>query len=602
MESNFQFSKCQIGLLRVHLLSCVAYTEEFMLSVVGWSVIPKSLMLLPENLESMSVDLFACKKVGASTYQLSPTEPMAIVFSSAALTGCYKVASIASEEIRKSALGSGNKIQNFSLSQLLTLYEGMMVQEIYRQWLVPVYKDPASIVEISANMHCPIQLLLLSDQSEDSHEQDVMTPRADRPLRKVCSPVTSPAHGTTDGISPLDFCVPQLENTLTLMVNGLGVHLHGSQTFISIPQLKVTANAALIESMVLNIVSAMMSNDIGSEFALEDLIMERSQSEGTTIEIVIPSPSAKGGVSREGAKIKLVEAKGALNGITITAPSILASLRRQNAEIDLDGRAVQVRIDGLAAKGILEKHFDSQSEAKQAWYVIDSQLDTLAEGVSIDESKLLKAIEVVSNLEMAKAKATRAVDGKLKLDRLAIIAGQLIVGGRVSDHHKNTWLHLFSEGNQPVWQLHGSLASPKRVSNAMDILIADENVSSFLKERALEWKNATNDAAIDYHDISLEKCTLLVYVAPIAISDFMHCVNGILEHKPSSPCPDYLYFHLKSLRLELVNTWPSCGLLYHTSSPIGVTEFNWDWTPMQIKLWLLGFITWFLFTLDIMPG
>lgn len=567
-------------------------------------MIPNSLMLLPENLESLSVDVFACTRQGPDAYQLSSTEPVALVFSSAALMACYKVASTASEEIRQSALGSGNKIQNFSLSQLLTLYEGMMVQEVYRQWLVPVYKDPSSIVEISANIHCPIELLLLSDESQE-HESEVMTPRSDQPLKKLTSPRET-RETCPDEMPSLEFRSPQLENTLTLMVNGLGVHLHGTQTFISLPQLKASANAALIESMVLNLVSAMTSREGGSQqFELEDLVMERSQSEGTTIEIQIPSPTAKGGVSREGAKVKLVETKGALNGITVTAPSILVSLRRQEALIGLDGRAVQVRIDGLAAKGILEKHFDSQSEAKQSWYVLESQLDKLAEGEKMepkDEAKLLKAIEVVSNLEMAKAKATTAVDGTHKLDRIAIIAGQLVVSGRVTSTQQSIWLHLFSEGNKPVWQVHGSLASPKRVSQAMDKLVAHESVSEFLKEKALECKTTVNEGAIDYHDISLAKCTLLLYVAPTAISDFMSCINGILEHKPSSPCPDYLYFHLASLKLELVNTWPSCGLLYHTASPIGVTEFNWDWTPTQIKLWLLGFITWFVFTLDIMPG
>merc|ERR1712166_1211696 len=110
------------------------------------------------------------------------------------------------------------------------------------------------------------------------------------------------------------------------------------------------------------------------------------------------------------------------------------------------------------------------------------------------------------------------------------------------------------------------------------------------------------DAAIDYHDISVSNSTILSYLSPNNIGDFMACVGGILKFKPANPCPDLMNFHMKNLRLDLVNSWGSLGFFNHTTGAIVASELRGNWTASEVKVWLAGLLSWLFLTLDMMPG
>lgn len=549
---------------------------ERTVAVIGWTVLPKKLMLLPENLTGISCDIFTCR---SSDHKLSTSEPLELVFSEPSMKTLYELAESAAKELRANNDG---KIQGLSLDQLHQLYEGMMVHKIYRQWLVPKYVNPESICSFSFQVHGIVQLLLLSGTEEQ--EASGQTQRQN----------FGPSQNAFQSSSISGHEKPA--NTLTLQLRGVAAHLHGSSTYLGFQHAFMSVNAALLKGLVTDLLAATTASD--EEIVDLHGMVESQVEKGTTIELQIPSPMASTKESREEARINLVETKGALNGITITAPSIMLGLLYKNP-INLDARAVQIKIDGLAAKGILEKHFDSKTEANQAWYAIDSTLEKLTHGQhNFSWEQLEEAIHRVCEFEIAKAATTQS----RKLNAVGIYASELEVAGRVTVTQNAKWLHLYSDSIHPLWELHGSLSNPKRVANAMTTLIESPDVPEHLRVIAKEAMHTVNEAAIDYHDLNFSGCTLLFYMAKSAVSDFIDSIKGITAHKPSSPCPDHFYADMTGCKLELASAWPAMGLINHTSAPIGLSGFNWDWDPWRQKMYLVSFLIWFVATLDCMPG
>ena len=445
----------------------------------------------------------------------------------------YGLAEAAAQEFKDSNLERmTNDKSAFSLHQLQDLYQGIMVQDVYRQWLVPQYQDPASVVEILLQVHVGLQLRFVPDHPI-TKIQSVEARLASAMQHSGMQLLSDDSVGMEMASAAVSKSA-EVDNMLSLVVQGLQMSLHGPNTFVSCHKLNLQANVAVIKEIVTNMVAAMTDGKEGEYRTADDAVTE-----GTTLLVVIPSSTQVIEGSTMGPKIVLVENRGALDGITITIPSIELTLRRAS-EVVADARAVQIRIDGLAAKNILEKHYDNIVRTRTAWHALKSAVEKLEQGTfdktdANEQKALLDAIQDVSDSEVKKGEATLTNDGELKLDRVAVLAGSITAKGRMTrEGHPDPWLFLFTEGNVPVWQSHGSLCSPKPILAILDkMLDAEEGedgkdrpigawrkqVGKTVSKRATAMRQRVIDAAVDYHDIDFSNCTLLAYAAKTSLGD-----------------------------------------------------------------------------------
>ena len=149
----------------------------------------------------------------------------------------YGLAEAAAQEFKDSNLERmTNDKSAFSLHQLQDLYEGMMVQDIYRTWLVPQYQDPASVVEILLQVHVGLQLRFVTEHPVTK----IQSVEARLASHKSGTNVLQMLSEDSVGMAMAKHVKSaEVDNMLSLVVQGLKMSLHGPNTFVSCNKLNL---------------------------------------------------------------------------------------------------------------------------------------------------------------------------------------------------------------------------------------------------------------------------------------------------------------------------------------------------------------------------
>eukprot|EP00658_Telonema_sp_P-2_P080828 TRINITY_DN8122_c0_g1_i2.p1 TRINITY_DN8122_c0_g1~~TRINITY_DN8122_c0_g1_i2.p1 ORF type:complete len:1153 (-),score=236.13 TRINITY_DN8122_c0_g1_i2:781-4239(-) len=354
-----------------------------LLAVVGWKTAPGAVSLQWDTVQEITIDFFA--KQSSDVPSSSTEAEMTIsIFEPAVLTWYRLMATAVSDARRARKTQEDQSANTFSTKQLQLLSEGLTKQRILLHWLVPHFRDSADL-KISARIHFLVQVLFIRCPS-DPHRFNQMFPNPETTLLRtsqVQDVIWKPRVAELSTAS---------EKMLHMAVNGFELVLQGRQTFITNREFKLVANLCLVEHFVRTMIAIMTglktnpmsltreSESCGSAGAdrmseIEQQLRDTMQESGmSVVEVRIPSDTETSAGVMEGSTVKLVTKHGFVDGVTLTAPSILvvigdkneearlgqeARLEFQTAQICLDGRVRSwVRV-GLDERGWLASGSDT---------------------------------------------------------------------------------------------------------------------------------------------------------------------------------------------------------------------------------------------------